>query len=120
MNVLRTTMAVFLAAAVAACSTPSAHERIQNAELAQLTPLKQTYSGIVTGFDFKGDTTLIVSIDINAYQGMDDDAIPPMKHAMLLQWKKAWISAHPHKSATLHLQAIDFIGRTLWENQASV
>ena len=105
---------------LSACSSPSSQERIQNTELAQLAPLKQTYSGTVMGFDFQGDTTLIVSIDIQNYIGMDDDASTAMKRAIYEAWRSAWGAAHPHQHAIVRVRLIDFVGRKIAEQSEPV
>ena len=109
-----------LAALLSACSAPSPQERIDAAELAQLAPLKQTYSGVVMGFDFPSDTTLIVSLDIQSYMGMDDDAIDAMKARLLAGWRAAWVAAHPGAHALLTVRLIDFVGRTIAQESTRV
>lgn len=107
----------FIAAAaivtLAACASPSPQEATQNRELATLTPLKQKYQDVVTGFDFKPDETLVVSLDINNYNGMGDDDQAAMKKTIAATWRKAWQDAHPGEHATIHLKLMDFIGRTI-------
>jgi hypothetical protein len=116
---LRTIVFALLAAtAVAACSSPSPQEQVQTTELTQLDTLKKTYDGIVMGFDFKGDTTLLVSLDIQNYIGIDDDTAAKMKTDVLAHWKSAWIAAHPGKHATVTARMIDFVGRKIWEGSA--
>lgn len=105
------------AAAIAlltACASPSPQEATQNQELATLTPLKQKYQDVVMGFDFKPDETLIVSLDINNYNGMGDDDQDAMKKTIAATWLKAWREAHPGTNdVKIHLKLIDFIGRTI-------
>lgn len=98
---------------LAACSSPSAEEAAQNQELAALTPLRQKYQDVVVGFDFKPKETLIVSLDLNNYNGMGDDDQDAMKKVIVATWRKAWLEAHPGQHATIHLQFMDFIGRTI-------
>lgn len=98
---------------LSACSSPSPQEATQNQELATLTPLKQKYQDVVTGFDFKPDETLVVSLDINNYNGMGDDDQAAMKKTIVATWRKAWQEAHPGQRATIHLKLMDFIGRTI-------
>ena len=118
---MRTLVFALLAAtAVAACSSPSPQEQAQTAELAQLDALKKTYDGVVMGFDFKGDTTLLVSLDIQNYIGMDDDAAAKMKADVLAKWKSAWVAAHPQQHAQITARMIDFVGRKIWEGTAKV
>jgi len=104
-----------VAAAVAACSSPSPHEQAVTNEIAQLTPLKTTYSGVVMGFDVRDDTTLLVSLDLQSYIGMDDDAAEAMRRAIVQHWAAAWSTAHSGAHATLHVRFIDFIGRKIAE-----
>lgn len=110
-------MSRFIAAAaivlLAACSSPSPQEAAQNQELATLTPLKQKYQDVVVGFDFKPNETLIVSLDLQNYNGMGDDDQDAMKKAISATWRKAWQQAHPGQHATIHLKLMDFIGRTI-------
>jgi hypothetical protein len=106
----------FLAYAVVAtlavaCSSPSAQERTNDAELAAVAPLKAQYSGVVMGFDIRPPETLIVSLDLQSYFDMDDDAVAAMQRTVLLRWRSAWKSGHPNAHALLHVRFIDFIGR---------
>jgi hypothetical protein len=100
-------------ALLAACSSPSPQEAAQNQELAALTPLKQKYQDVVTGFDFKPGETLIVSLDLNNYNAMGDDDQAAMKETIIAMWRKAWQEAHPGQHDTIHLKLMDFIGRTI-------
>ena len=100
-------------ALLAACSSPSPQEAVQNQELATLTPLKQKYQDVVMGFDFKPNETLVVSLDLNNYNGMGDDDQDAMKKVIAATWRKAWQQAHPGQHATTHLKLMDFIGRTV-------
>ena len=121
MNVLRTRgLALFCAALVAACSSPSPQEKLQNAELAALAPLKTTYSGVVMGFDFSGDTTLLVSIDIQNYMGTDDDKLDAMKRDLLKSWRTAWTANHPGARGVLTVRLIDFVGKPIFEEKTTV
>jgi hypothetical protein len=106
----------FLAHAVVAtlavaCSSPSARERTDAAELAAVAPLKTQYSGVVMGFDIRQPDTLIVSLDLQSYLDMDDDAVAAMEATALRRWRSAWESSHPHAHARLRVRFIDFIGR---------
>lgn len=118
MSVMRIVLALGLA--LAACSSQSPQEQAQSQELAALAPLKQKYSGIVMGFDFKPHDTLVVSLDLQNYDGMNDDDADAMKKAIFASWKAAWQQAHPGQHATIHAQIIDFIGRTIARQDASV
>jgi len=81
--------------------------------LETLTPLKQKYQDVVMGFDFKPKETLIVSLDLNNYNGMGDDDQDAMKKAIGATWRTAWQKAHPQQHTTIHLKLMDFIGRTI-------
>jgi hypothetical protein len=110
----------FLACAVAAtlavaCGSPSAQERTTDAELAAVAPLRAQYSGVVMGFDIRSPETLIVSLDLQSYFDMDDDAVAAMQRNVLRRWRAAWSAAHPHAHAVLHVRFIDFIGRNVAE-----
>jgi hypothetical protein len=102
------------------CSSPSPRERATSSELAQVSALKRDYSGIVMGFDVRDDTTLIVSLDLQTFIGMDDDAAAAMKHTVVARWRSAWSAAHPGDHATLHVRFIDFIGRKIAEQSANI
>jgi hypothetical protein len=105
-------LAVAVVATIAvACSSPSPQERTIDAELAAVAPLKTQYSGVVMGFDIRPPNTLIVSLDLQSYLDMDDDAVAAMQRNVLRSWSSAWRSAHPHARAVLHVRFIDFIGR---------
>lgn len=122
MTVLRAfAVSAFAAALLVGCSSqPSAQERIATAELAQMAPLKQTYSGVVMGFDLEGDKTLIVSLDIQSYIGMDDPAADAMRRTVVARWRSAWSAAHPHAHANLRARFIDFVGKKIDEESTSV
>jgi hypothetical protein len=120
-NSLRRTLHISIGAiALAACSTPSQQEQIQATELKQLAPLRTEFNGVVMGFDFKGDTTLLVSIDIQNWIGLDDDAAANAKRQIVKQAQAAWIAAHPNQQATVTVRLIDFIGRTIYQETAKI
>jgi hypothetical protein len=107
-------------APLAACSSPSAHEQVVSTELAAVTPLKATYPGVLMGFDVRGETTLLASLDLQGYNNTDDDVNAAMRKAVVDGWRRAWSAAHPGAHATLHVRFIDFIGRTIAEKTTSV
>ncbi len=115
----------FLACAVVvmlavACSSPSAQERINDAELAAVAPLRTQYSGVVMGFDIRSPNTLIVSLDLQSYLDMDDDAVAAMQRDVLRRWRAAWSAAHPHAHAAIHVRFIDFIGRKVADESTTL
>ena len=121
MTFVRRACATAALAAIAGCSaTPSAQQRLVATELNQMTPLKQAYTGVVMGFDVHGETTLIASLDLQSYIGMDDDAAEAMRRAVVARWRSTWSDAHPGAHATLHVRFIDFIGRKIAEQSSSV
>jgi hypothetical protein len=106
-------IAVFTICALTACATPSASERTMAAELSAVTPLKQEYAGVVSGFDIRTPETLTIALDLQRYMDMDDDATAALQRHALATWRTAWIASHPRANATLHVRFIDFIGRTV-------
>lgn len=85
-----------------------------------MTPLKRAYPGVLMGFDVRGDTMLVASLDLQGYNGTDDDVNTAMRRAVVEGWRRAWSSAHPGAHATLHVRFIDFIGRTIAEKTTAV
>ncbi len=110
----------FVLASVGCASPQSPAERAASSEVAQLSALKHSYPGVVMGFDVRNDTTLIVSLDLQGFIGMDDDAVDVMQRTVVAQWSAAWSSAHPGAHATLHVRFIDFIGRKVAERSTRV
>jgi hypothetical protein len=110
MNVIRPAL---LGVLLAACSSPSPQQRVDDAELAAVAPLKRQYAGVVMGFDIHPQTTLVISLDLQQYIEMDDDAIAAMKRDAVVRWRSAWSAAHPNAHALLHVRFIDFIGRNV-------
>ncbi|MGA8534008.1 MAG: hypothetical protein WB615_07870 [Candidatus Tumulicola sp.] len=116
MTLVRRLACVACVLVAAGCSSPpSPSERATSSELAQMSALKRDYSGVVMGFDVRGDTTLLVSLDLQAYIGIDDDAAAAMRRSVAARWRSAWSAAHPGVRATLHVRFIDFIGRKVAE-----
>ena len=103
--------------AVTACSAPqSANERAQSAELAQLAPLKAKFPGVLTGFDIRGDATLVVAVDVQAIiDSMEDSDEAGMKAIVLDKWREAWRANHPHEHAKLTVRFIDYRGNKVFE-----
>jgi hypothetical protein len=97
------------------CSSPSPQAHDEAAELAAVAPLKQHYPDVVMGFDIKPATTLIVSLDLQHYIETDDETVAAMKREALAAWRSAYLAAHPHAHAILHVRFIDFIGRKVAE-----
>jgi hypothetical protein len=107
-------------ASVGCASPQSPSERAVASELAQMSASKRDYPGIVMGFDVRNGTTLLVSLDLQSFIGMDDDAVVAMKRHVVARWRGAWTSAHPGTHATLQVRFIDFIGRKIAEQSTSV
>ncbi|MBV8066974.1 MAG: hypothetical protein JO113_03275 [Candidatus Eremiobacteraeota bacterium] len=116
---LRTPAILAIAALVAACSSPSS-ERISDAELAAIAPLKQQYSELVAGLEIRPATTLIVSVDLQNYIEADDARVAAMKREALARWRAAWAAQHPHGHAVLQVRFIDFIGRKVGDEKTSL
>lgn len=98
-----------------ACASPSAQERTTDAELSAVAPLKTQYQGVVMGFDIREPNTLTVSLDLQSYIDMDDDAVAAMQRNVLRKWSSAWGSAHPRAHGVVRVRFIDFIGRKVAE-----
>ena len=64
--------------------------------------------------------TVIISLDLQRYIEMDDDAVIALKRDALARWRSAWIAQHPHEHAVLHLRFIDFIGRKVADETTKV
>jgi len=116
---VRRLLNIALAATLAACG-PTPQERVHAAELNDLAALKRQYPDVVMGFDLRHDDTLIISLDLQQYIAMDDDAIAALKRASLARWRSAWIAEHPHEHAVLQLHFIDFIGRRVADETTRV
>jgi hypothetical protein len=117
---MRCVASIALAALLAACSGPTPQQRAQTAELHDLETLKRQYPGVISGFDLRSQDTLIVSIDLQRYIEMDDDAVIALKRDALEGWRTAWIAQHAGEHATLHLRLIDFIGRKVADEATKV
>ncbi|HKU81896.1 MAG TPA: hypothetical protein VJP76_06965 [Candidatus Tumulicola sp.] len=109
-----------VAIGAAACATASATQRTSDAETAAMAPLKHAYPAVVMGFDVPAETTLVVSLDLQAYENMDDDAAAAMERRTVTNWLHAWRDAHPGRHALVHVRFIDFIGRTILQRSARV
>lgn len=113
MSFARRVACVVCAMLAAACASPSTNERAATSEVAQMASLKREYPGVVMGFDVRDPSTVIVSLDLQSFDEMDDDAAVAMKRSVLARWRTAWMAAHPHAHATLNVRFIDFIGRKI-------
>ncbi|MGA8326999.1 MAG: hypothetical protein WB757_13055 [Candidatus Cybelea sp.] len=100
-----------LAATLAACSSPSPRQQVNDVEIAAMAPLKHQYPDVVMGFDVRPQSTLILSVDLQHYIEADDDTIAALKRDALARWRAAWTAEHPHTHAILRVRFIDFIGR---------
>jgi hypothetical protein len=107
---LRLAPLALVAALAAACTSPAQKPGAEVAEIAAMAPLKHKYSDVVMGFDVHPPSTLVVSVDLQGYNDTDDDTLGAMRRDALARWRAAWIAAHPHAHATLHVRFIDFIG----------
>ncbi len=105
---------------IVACSQPSPQQRLDGAEIEALAPLKSRYAGIVMGFDVKPQTTLIVSIDLQAYIDADDDRLAAMRKEALVRWRSTWVARHPGARAVISVRFIDFIGRKIAQESTPV
>jgi hypothetical protein len=103
-----------------ACSQPSPQQRLHDAEIEALAPLKSRYAGIVMGFDVKPQTTLIVSIDLQGYIDADDDTLAAMRKEALVRWRSIWVARHPGDHAVVSVRFIDFIGRKVAQESTPV
>jgi hypothetical protein len=119
MNDLRA-LCFAVVATLAACSSPTALQQTDDAEIAALAALKHQYPDVVMGFDVRPQSTLIVSVDLQHYIDADDDTIAAIKRGAAARWRAAWVAAHPHAHATLHVRFIDFIGRKVAEESTKV
>lgn len=119
MTDVRVLARIALAAILAACA-PTPAQRTESAELHDLAALKQRYPEVVSGFDLRLKNTLLVSLDLQHYIEMDDDAVVALKRDALERWRAAWAAQHPHQHAVLHLRFIDFIGRKVAEETTKV
>lgn len=120
MTDVRYLVCIASAALLAACSGPTPGQRAHQAELNDLAQLKRRYPDVVMGFDLRRDDTLIISLDLQQYIGMDDDAVAALKRDALARWRSAWIAQHPHEHALLRLHFIDFIGRRVADESTRV
>jgi hypothetical protein len=111
---------IALAALVVACSGPTPLERVHAAERNDLGALKRQYPDVVMGFDLRHDDTLVISLDLQQYIEMDDDAVAALKRDALARWRSAWMAQHPREHALLHLHFIDFIGRRVADETTGV
>src|SRR5580704_10638781 len=109
-----------LAALVAACSSQTAQQRVQAAELKDLAALKHQYPDVVMGFDLRPRNVLVISLDLQNYIEMDDDSVAALKRDALARWRSAWVGEHPHAHGLLRLRFMDFIGRTVAEETTRV
>ncbi|MBV8196891.1 MAG: hypothetical protein JO263_02040, partial [Candidatus Eremiobacteraeota bacterium] len=100
-----------IALLVAACGSPSLQERTADAEIHDMGALKRQYPDVVSGFDLRPHDTLVVSLDLQHYIEMDDDAVVALKRDALERWRAVWLRHHPHEHGILYLRFIDFIGR---------
>jgi ABC-type glycerol-3-phosphate transport system substrate-binding protein len=124
MSVNRTTRmfaAAFAMLIAAACSSaPSPQEASYDREIARMQPMRgDVYSNAVTGFDISG-TRMDVSIDLNQYSLIDDDADDAIKRDALNRWKDGWRAENSGKHATLTVRLLDYHGKPWFTETATV
>lgn len=112
--------AAAFALGLAACAAPSATQQTIDAEIAAMAPLKHAFPAVVMGFDVRDVTTLVVSLDLQAYEGMNDDDAAAMERRAVSDWRAAWRDAHPGRHARLQVRFIDFIGRRILQRSAEI
>ncbi|MBV9262892.1 MAG: hypothetical protein JO324_01135 [Candidatus Eremiobacteraeota bacterium] len=117
---MRIATSITVALLVAACASPSSQERMSGAEISDMSALKRQYPDVVSGFDLRPRDTLVVSLDLQHYIEMDDDAVVALKRDALERWRAVWVRHHPGEHATLHLRLIDFIGRKVADETTRV
>lgn len=104
---------------IAACTSSSTTQQTTSAEISAMAPLKRAYPDVVMGFDVHGATTLVISLDLQAYDGMNDDDAAAMERQAVSDWRNAWTKAHPAGHKRLQVRFIDFIGRTIAERSVN-
>jgi hypothetical protein len=114
-----TSIGFVLSVVLAACTQPSAQDRIEAAERAALAPLKAKYSDLILGYDFHG-RAVDISVDLQAYDDMDDDAEAAMERRALRDWRSAWLSQHPHDHGVLTVRFLDFRAETITKESVRV
>jgi hypothetical protein len=116
----RLVAAVLTICMLVACSQSSPQQRLDDAEIEALAPLKAHYAEVVMGFDVKPQTTLIVSVDLQSYIDTDDDTLAAMRREALVRWRSIWRARHPGAHAVVSVRFIDFIGRKVAQESAPV
>lgn len=106
--------AAVLLTLIACNAQPSPDEQRETTERAGMTPLKDHYPDVVTGFDFHGNS-VDVSVDPNGEMDLDDDKDAAMKAEALRRWRAAWTQTHPGAHGTLTVRVIDFRGTLYWK-----
>jgi hypothetical protein len=119
MSLLRPALAV-VAALAAGCTSYAQKPSAEADEMAAMAPLKREYSDVVMGFDVHPASTLVISVDLQGYIDTDYDTLDAMRRNALARWRAAWVAAHPHAHATLHVRFIDFIGRKVATESTTV
>ena len=107
-------------AGICACSSQAgkpqtAASTAQAAESARVAPVVEKYKkqGVLTGFDFKGTTTLVVFADTEKYSELDDSLEESMKSDLLASWSSAWKRNHPHQHAKLYVIFQNYYGQEI-------
>ncbi|MDQ2992934.1 MAG: hypothetical protein M3R30_08980 [Candidatus Eremiobacteraeota bacterium] len=107
-------------AVVTACSAPlSSQATSEPREIAHMQPMREGNNDTVVGFDVHG-TRMDVSIDLNEWETIDDDADQAIKDDAMRRWKEAWSVENPGKHATLTVRLLDYHGRLFFTETGKV
>ncbi len=120
MTISRVFSAGLALVAVTACSAAQSPQAASEArEIAHMQPMRQGNNDTVVGFDAHG-TRMDVSIDLNEWETIDDDADQAIKDDALDRWKEAWSAENPGKHATLTVRLLDYHGRLFFTETGKV
>ncbi len=119
MTISRVFCAALVLAVVTACSAPSPQAASEAHAVAHMQPMREGNDDTVVGFEVHG-TRMDVSIDLNAWETIDDDADQAIKDDAMRRWKEAWSAENPGKHATLTVRLRDYHGRTFFTETGKV
>lgn len=71
------------------------------------------------GYDFHGKA-VNVSVDLQAYDEMDDDIEAAMQKRALHDWRAAWLWEHPRQHGVLTVRFLDFRANTITKETVRV